>query len=150
MAKVAVIVDNEKDLNYTENLKEVMDNLGISYDIKIISGMDSLEEIDKFLDEIEDKGVSVIIVLAGVSTHLPGIIASKTIIPVIGVALPSNQISSTDSLFSLIQMPEGVPVACMSFGKAGVKNASILAGEILALNDLKIRERLIEYKSHFK
>ena len=93
-----------------------------------------------------EKGIKVIIAGAGMSAHLPGAIASETILPVIGVPLPGSALSGIDALHSIVQMPAGVPVGTMAIGKPGAKNAAIFAVQILALSDSNIRERLLKYK----
>ncbi|MGB9677804.1 MAG: AIR carboxylase family protein [Candidatus Ratteibacteria bacterium] len=150
MAKVGIIIDNEKDIKYVEEIEKFFNDLNISYELKVLSGMDSLEPVDEYIEIAEKKGIEILIVCAGISTHLPGIIASKTIIPVIGVPLPNNKIPTSDTFFSVLQMPEGVPVACMSLGKAGVKNSAILAGEILSLKDENLKEKVKRFKEKFK
>jgi len=150
MAKIGIIGDNEDNLTkYVKEMEKIFDEFGIFYETKIISGMDSLEPVYQFIEYAENTQIEIIIVLAGTSTHLPGIIASKTIIPVIGVPLPSKDITNTDTIFSMIQMPEGVPVACVSFGKAGIKNSVILALEILSLKEKNIKEKLKKFKEKF-
>ncbi|MCM8804189.1 MAG: AIR carboxylase family protein [Candidatus Omnitrophica bacterium] len=150
MAKIGIIVDNEEDLKYVEEIKKILDELGILYEVNILSGMDSLNPIDEYIENVERNGIDIIIVCASIPTYLPGIIASRTIIPVIGVPLPTKEMVTTDIVFSIVQMPEGVPVACMSFGKAGIKNSAILAGEILSIKDKNLKEKIKELKSRFK
>lgn len=150
MGKIGIIVDNEKDLKYIEEIKKILDELGILYEVNVLSGMDSLDPINEYLENAEKNGIDVIIVCTSISLHLPGIIASKTIIPVIGVPLPTKEMVTADTVFSIVQMPEGVPVACMSFGKAGIKNSAILAGEILSIKDENLKEKIRELKSRFK
>jgi len=149
MAKVMIMVDNEEDLKNIEDEKKILEEFGIFYDIKIFSGMDNLNFLDEFIETVEKTGVDVIIINCRIATHLPGIIASKTIVPVIGVPLPANNIPSEDNIFSIVQMPEGVPVACMSLGKAGVKNSAIFAIQILSRKDKSLIEKLKKFKNQF-
>ncbi|MCM8784759.1 MAG: AIR carboxylase family protein [Candidatus Omnitrophica bacterium] len=149
MGKVIIIVDNEKDAETIEEGVKILEELKITFDVKIISGMDNLKLIDELIDFSERKEIDVIIVFNRISTHLPGIIASKTIIPVIGVPLPNKNVQTADYLFSIIQMPEGVPVACMSFGKAGIKNATLFAAEIISRKEPNLKEKLKQLKNNF-
>ncbi|MCM8817886.1 MAG: AIR carboxylase family protein [Candidatus Omnitrophica bacterium] len=149
MAKIGIVIGNENDLNLIEDGKKTLDNFGIDYTIKIISGLDSLESVHNFVKEAEEEKIDIIIVCSSIFIQLAGIIASETIIPVIEVPLPSNEISTNELIFSSVQMPEGVPVACMSLGKTGVKNAVIFAIEILSLKDEILREKLREFKSQY-
>jgi 5-(carboxyamino)imidazole ribonucleotide mutase len=149
MAKIGIVIDIIENLKYVEEMKKIFDEFGISYETKILSGMDTLKPVYEFVEYAENNKIEIIIVLAGISTHLPGIIASKTLIPVIGVPLPSKDIANTDIIFSMIQMPEGVPVACVSYGKAGIINSVLLALEILSLKEEKIKEKLKEFKVKF-
>jgi len=149
MAKIGIVVDIPDNFKYVDEMKKILDEFNISYETKIIPGMDSLKPIYEFVEYAENSKMEIIIVIAGISTHLPGIIASKTIIPVIGVPLPSKDIANTDIIFSTIQMPEGVPVACVSSGKAGIINSILLALEIISLKEENIKEKLKEFKEKF-
>ncbi len=149
MAKIGIVVDNQDNLNYVEEIKKIFDEFGISYETKILCGMDTLKPVYEFVEYAENNKIEIIIVLAGISTHLPGVIASKTIIPVIGVPLPSKDVSNTEIIFSMLQMPEGVPVGCVSSGKAGIKNSVLLALEILSIKEENIKEKLKEFKEKF-
>ncbi|HOK56969.1 MAG TPA: AIR carboxylase family protein [bacterium] len=149
MAKVIIVVDNENDLKKIDEGKKILEELKIFYDVKIISGMNNLNPVDELVELIEKTEIDVVIVCSGISTHLPGIIASKTIIPVIGVPLPVNDIPSTETIFSIAQMPEGVPVACMSLGKTGIKNAVIFAAQIISRKDENLRKKVKEFKNQY-
>ncbi|MCM8767413.1 MAG: AIR carboxylase family protein [Candidatus Omnitrophica bacterium] len=144
-----VIVDNENDRKTIKEGMEILEELKIPFDIRIISGMENLDLVDELIDFSERKEIDVIIVFNRISTHLPGIFASKTIIPVIGVVLPNKNIQTVDSLFSIIQMPEGIPVACMSYGKAGIKNAALFAAEIISRKEPNLKEKLKQIKNNF-
>ncbi len=149
MAKVGIIVDNEEDLKYIEEAKKILDEFEICYTVRVISGLDSLEPVNNFLEEAERENIDVIIVCSGIFVNLAGIIASQTIIPVIGVPLPTSNIQTNELIFSAVQMPEGVPVACMAIGKSGVKNAVILTLEIISLKEENLKEKLKEFKSQY-
>ncbi len=106
----------------------------------------SLDRTMEFAEKAEAEGFGAIIACAGMAAHLPGVIAAKTILPVIGVPLPTSDIKGMDALLAIVQMPSGVPVATMAIGKSGVKNGAILAAEILSLNDEGLKKKLKEYK----
>ena len=114
--------------------------------------LESAEEVTDrviaFASSAEQNGFDVIIAVAGMAAHLPGVIAAKTVLPVIGVPLPTSEIRGVDSLLAIVQMPGGIPVATMAIGKAGVKNAALLAVEILARNDEALLEKLREYRKN--
>lgn len=124
-------------------LLEVFD---ISYQMEVSSAHRNPEKTKRLAQEAEKKGVKVIIAGAGMAAHLPGVIASHTTLPVIGVPLSASSLSGLDSLLSIVQMPSGIPVATMAIGEAGSKNAAILAIQILALSDEKLKNKLEEFK----
>lgn len=144
--QVLIVMGSESDREVMSRAAEVLSDLGIAYEMVVSSAHRNPERTRKLAKEAEKKGIKVIIAGAGMAAHLPGVIASHTKLPVIGVPLPSLPLKGVDSFFSILQMPSGVPVATMSVGKAGAKNAGILAAQILALADDKIKERLKSLK----
>lgn len=148
--KVAIIVGSKNDISYLDGAKEILENFGIPYDIKVLSAHRSLDETMGFAQNAEEQGYAVIIACAGMAAHLPGVIAAKTILPVIGVPLPTSEIKGIDSLMSIVQMPSGVPVATMAIGKSGIKNAAIFAASILALTKTDIQEKILQFKKNLK
>lgn len=149
MGKVAIVTGNEEELKQIEEAKEILEKFNIEYHIKTFPSMENLNSTIEFAENAEKEGFDVIIVCTGYSTYLPGVIASKTILPVIGVAIPNNEIKSVDAISSMVQMPEGVPVGIMSFGKAGVKNAAIFAAEIISRKEEKVKEKLKKFKEDY-
>jgi phosphoribosylaminoimidazole carboxylase PurE protein len=137
---------SKSDLKVMEKAGEVLDQFKISYQMEICSAHRNPEKAKSLAESAEKKGIEVIIAGAGMAAHLPGVIASHTNLPVIGVPLNASPLSGIDSLFSMVQMPSGVPVATMSIGEAGAKNAAILAIQILALSDEKLKKRLEKFK----
>lgn len=126
-------------------MKEACDILGeleVDFEAKVVSAHRTPDEMFCYAEEAEDRGLQVIIAGAGGAAHLPGMVAAKTILPVIGVPVKSSTLNGLDSLLSIVQMPGGVPVATVSIGEAGAKNAGLLAAEILAAQDEQLRERL--------
>ncbi|MCM8764304.1 MAG: 5-(carboxyamino)imidazole ribonucleotide mutase [Candidatus Omnitrophica bacterium] len=148
--KVALIVGSQNDLVFLDGAKEVLEIFGITYSIEVISAHRSLDRTIAFAESAKASGIKVIIACAGMAAHLPGVIAAKTTLPVLGVPLPTSEIKGIDSLYSMVQMPSGVPVGTMAIGKAGVKNAAIFAIEILALGDEALHNKLVEFKNSLK
>jgi len=140
--QVLIVMGSESDREVMNKTAEVLSGFGIGYEIIVSSAHRNPERTRKLAKEAEKKGINVIIAGAGMAAHLPGVIAAHTKLPVIGVPLPSLPFKGMDSFFSILQMPSGVPVATMSVGNEGAKNAAILAAQILALSDDKLRKRL--------
>ncbi len=127
-----------------EKATEVLDELGIYYEMKVLSAHRTPDLLFEYIEQIEEKGYKVIIAGAGGAAHLPGVIASQTLLPVIGVPIETKVIGGLDSLLSMVQMPGGVPVATMGIGNA--KNAGLMAARILAINNIELRKKLENYK----
>lgn len=144
--KVAVLLGSKNDMEYIDGAKELLEKFAIPYEVMVMSAHRTLDRVVEFAAGAEKNGFGVVIACAGMAAHLPGVVAAKTLLPVIGVPLPTSDIKGMDALLAMVQMPSGVPVATMAIGKAGVKNAAILSAQILALNDEVLRSRLKEYK----
>jgi 5-(carboxyamino)imidazole ribonucleotide mutase len=127
-----------------EKATELLDELGIYYEIKVLSAHRTPDLLFEYIEQIEEKGYKVIIAGAGGAAHLPGVIASQTLLPVIGVPIETKVMGGLDSLLSMVQMPGGVPVATMGIGNA--KNAGLMAARILAINNIELRKKLENYK----
>jgi 5-(carboxyamino)imidazole ribonucleotide mutase len=140
--QVLIVMGSESDREVMNKTAEVLSDFGIGFEMVVSSAHRNPEKTRKLAKEAERKGIKVIIAGAGMAAHLPGVIAAHTKLPVIGVPLSSLPFKGTDSFFSILQMPSGVPVATMSVGNAGAKNAAILAAQILALSDDKIKKKL--------
>lgn len=123
-----------------------LDFFGIPNEMHVMSAHRDPEKVISFCRQAEANGFRIIIAGAGMAAHLPGVIASQTLLPVIGVPLPGSALGGQDALYSIVQMPGGIPVATVAIGKAGAKNAGILAAEILALNDEEIKTKLIKFR----
>jgi len=132
-----------------ESCFKTLSEFGVPYEVKVLSAHRTLEEVVEFAQKAE-RHYEVIIAAAGYAAHLGGVIAAKTVLPVIGVPLDSSPLKGIDSLLSTVQMPGGVPVATVTVGKAGAKNAAILAVEILALKYPNLRTRLKEYREKMR
>lgn len=144
--KVLIILGSKSDMEITKECGELLDKFQIPYKQEISSAHRQPEKTRKIVTEAEENGVEVIIAAAGMAAHLPGVVASMTTLPVIGVPLPGSALSGVDSLYSIVQMPAGIPVACMTIGSHGAKNAAILAAEILALGDDSLKAKLKSYR----
>lgn len=140
--KVGVIMGSISDWNTMKKACEVLDECGVPYEAKVVSAHRTPDEMFGYAEKAEERGLKVIIAGAGGAAHLPGMIASKTVLPVIGVPVKSSTLNGMDSLLSIVQMPAGVPVATVAIGEAGARNAGLLAAEMLAINDLELRKRL--------
>lgn len=145
--KVLIIVGSDSDIPVMEEAKKVLKDFNIPFEMTIASAHRSPERVQKIAESAQKAGIEVIIAGAGMSAHLAGVIASHTILPVIGVPLSSSPLSGFDSLLSMVQMPGGVPVATMAIGKAGAKNAGIFAVQILSRKDPSLEKKLHEFKN---
>lgn len=143
---VLILMGSDSDLAVMKGAGEVLDHLGVSWEMTVASAHRSPARVERLIEEAPRRGVRVFIVGAGAAAHLAGMIAAKTTRPVIGVPIDSSPLSGFDALFSTVQMPPGVPVATVSVGKSGATNAGVLAAQILALADTAIEQRLAQYK----
>lgn len=150
MPLVAVVMGSKSDAEVMKLTEEVLEGLGIDYEVNIISAHRTPEWARQFGLAAQSRGIEVIIAAAGGAAHLPGVLASWTTLPVIGVPLASGELKGVDALYSIVQMPAGVPVACMAVGGAGAKNAAYMAAEILGLKYERIREAYIKYRSELQ
>ncbi len=141
-APIAIIMGSTSDWPTMEHAANVLDALGIKYEAKVISAHRTPDRLVEFSKSAADEGYQVIIAGAGGAAHLPGMTASMTSLPVLGVPVESKALSGMDSLLSIAQMPGGIPVGTLAIGKAGAKNAGLLAAAILALSDEQISENL--------
>lgn len=144
--QVLVIMGSDSDLPVVEEAGNILGEFGIPYEMTIASAHRTPERVRKLAAEAEKRGIEVIIAAAGAAAHLAGIVAAHTLLPVIGIPLNSSPLQGIDSLLSTVQMPPGVPVATMAVGKAGAKNAAILAAQIIGRQDKRIMKKLAVYR----
>ena len=144
--KVLIVMGSDSDLPIMQETEKVLKDFRIPYDITVASAHRSPERTTKLTRDAEKKGVEVIIAGAGSAAHLAGVIASHTILPVVGVPIDSSPLKGVDALFSTVQMPPGIPVATMAVGKAGAKNAAIFAVQILMSKNASLNKALRAYK----
>lgn len=142
---VGVIMGSKSDWDTMAPACEILEEFGIAYEKKVLSAHRTPELAAEFAQTAEQRGMRVIIAGAGGSAHLPGMVASLTLLPVLGVPVQSRALSGLDSLLSIVQMPGGVPVASLSIGASGAKNAALLSVRMLATSDAALREKLGEY-----
>lgn len=145
-AQVAIVMGSDSDLEVMNEAKEVLDQFGIGSVVRILSAHRTPKLAAEFARNAAKDGIKVVIAGAGMANHLAGAMAAHTIIPVIGVPIDASTLKGLDSLLSTVQMPPGVPVACVAIGKAGAKNAAFLAAEILALSDDRIQLKIKKYR----
>lgn len=143
---VRIIAGSKSDLKFVEITEKVLKEYEIGFDRYISSAHRNPEKTNALASQAEKDGIQVIISMAGMAASLPGAIASKSTLPVIGVPLPGSDLNGVDALYSIVQMPSGIPIATMGIGKAGAKNAAFMAMSILALQKPEIKEKLIEYR----
>jgi 5-(carboxyamino)imidazole ribonucleotide mutase len=148
MSKVAILLGSKSDEDAMRGCTEYLSHFGIPYDLKVSSAHRQPDETAIFIRSAESNGYALIIAAAGMAAHLPGFAASQTILPVIGVPLDGSALHGIDALYSIVQMPAGVPVATVAIGSAGARNAAVLAAEILALHDSAVKEKLVEFKKN--
>jgi len=144
MPLVGIVMGSESDANLMKPALQALEQLGIEYEVSIISAHRTPEKAREYGQSAQKRGIEVIIAGAGMAAHLPGVLASWTTIPVIGVPLPSSDLKGVDALLSMVQMPGGIPVACVGIG--GAKNAAYFAAEILGLKHDKIRKSYEKYR----
>ncbi len=143
---VGIVMGSSSDSEGMKEAAQILDRLHIAYEINIISAHRTPDEVHEYAVKAEERGLEVIIAGAGGSAHLAGVIASLTPLPVIGVPMETDSLGGMDSLLSTVQMPSGVPVATMGIGRAGAKNAGILAAQILGVKYPRIRREIKDFK----
>jgi 5-(carboxyamino)imidazole ribonucleotide mutase len=150
MPLVGVVMGSQSDAETMQPALDVLKELSIDYEVSVISAHRTPEKAREYGLSARGNGIEVIIAAAGRAAHLPGVLASWTTLPVIGVPLASGELNGVDALYSIVQMPAGIPVACMALGSAGAKNAAYLAAEILGLKHEDIRAAYDEYRSRLR
>ena len=149
MKKVGIIMGSKSDLPVMQDAIDILNEFGIESELNIVSAHRTPEKMFKYASDASDNGIKVIIAGAGGAAHLPGMVASITTLPVIGVPVKSrNSIDGWDSVLSILQMPNGVPVATVALN--GAKNAGILAAQIIGISDSEITKKLVDYKSQLE
>lgn len=145
--KVGIIMGSQSDWPTMKEAADVLDELGVAYETKIVSAHRTPDRLWDYGKTAVVRGLQVIIAGAGGAAHLPGMMASKTRVPVVGIPVQTNALSGVDSLYSILQMPRGFPVATMAIGAAGAKNGGLMAAGILALQDADLANRLDQWRT---
>lgn len=148
MAKVGIIMGSDSDLEVMKGAAEILEKLGVTYEMKIISAHRMPDIFYEYATQAEERGIKVIIAGAGGAAHLPGMAAAIFPLPVVGVPIYTKSLGGTDSLYSIVQMPQGIPVATVAIN--GGVNAGLMAAKILAVSDETLLDRLKEYKQSLK
>ena len=144
--RVVVCMGSQSDWDTMREAASILDSLGVAHEVRIISAHRTPDRLSEFARNAADDGVGVIVAGAGGAAHLPGMIASHTTLPVLGVPVESKSLKGMDSLLSIVQMPGGVPVGTLAIGAAGARNAGLLAAQILALGDEALAGRLAAWR----
>ncbi|MEN8614542.1 5-(carboxyamino)imidazole ribonucleotide mutase [Dehalogenimonas sp. THU2] len=150
MPKVAVIMGSKSDMDTMKHTSDALEQMGIEPEVLVMSAHRQPEKVHAFCTAARDSGFEVIIAGAGAAAHLPGVIASWTTLPVIGVPISSSELKGVDSLYAIVQMPAGIPVATVAVGVAGAKNAAYLAAQILGLKYPDVARAYENYRTELK
>ncbi len=145
-AEVVIVMGSTTDLDTMKNCETYLNYFGIKYEVKILSAHRNPSEVMEFSQNADANGVKVIIAAAGLAAHLGGVIASHTVLPVLGVPMKGGLMDGLDALLSMVQMPAGVPVPTLSVGNAGARNSAIVAAQIIALSNPEMKEKLFAFK----
>lgn len=144
--KISIVMGSQSDWSTLQFSADILTALQIPFDAEIVSAHRTPDKLFQFAEQAANKGYAVIIAGAGGAAHLPGMLAAKTLVPVLGVPIHSSALRGVDSLYSIVQMPSGTPVGTLGIGKAGALNAALLAGQILALHDASLACRLRKWR----
>ena len=145
-ALVGVIMGSKSDWPTMKSATKMLEEFGVPYEVQIVSAHRTPDLMFKYAETAEERGLEVIIAGAGGSAHLPGMVASKTIVPVLGVPIQSKALSGQDSLLSIVQMPGGIPVGTLAIGEPGAKNAGILAAQIVGNHNKEVRQKVAKFR----
>jgi 5-(carboxyamino)imidazole ribonucleotide mutase len=150
MPIVGVVMGSKSDAEALQPALEILIQFGIEHEVNVISAHRTPEKARQYAMSARERGIEIIIAAAGMAAALPGVLASWTTLPVIGIPMAGGDLKGVDALYSIVQMPAGIPVACVAIGSAGVKNAAYLAAEILGLKHSDIRKAYDKYRSELQ
>lgn len=150
MALVAVLMGSSSDRPAMQETSDVLDQMGIEHEVEVMSAHRTPERVKEYAESARGRGIEVIIAGAGGSAGLPGVVASWTTLPVIGVPLPTSDLKGVDALYAIAQMPPGIPVACVAVGSWGARNAAFLAAQILGIKHPEIQDNYDNYREGLK
>src|SRR5438874_13120821 len=143
---VGIIMGSKTDLEVLNGAVEILKEFGIEHEVRVLSAHRTPEQVLEWSQTAEERGLEVLIAAAGGAAHLPGVVAAKTVLPVLGVPVPSTTLGGIDALLSIVQMPKGIPVGTLAIGKAGAANAALLAVAILGSSRPELRRALEKYR----
>jgi 5-(carboxyamino)imidazole ribonucleotide mutase len=144
---VGIIMGSQNDWEHLAPAREILQELGVPHEARVVSAHRTPDWMFEYAEAAEGRGIEVLIAGAGGAAHLPGMVAAKTLLPVIGVPMPTTSLLGVDALLSIVQMPKGTPVATMAIGKPGAANAALLAARIIARKDAELRRHLAAWKA---
>ena len=147
MVKIGIIMGSNSDWAVMEHAARVLEQFGVAYEAKVVSAHRTPDLMFEYAKSAQQRGLQAIIAGAGGAAHLPGMVASQTTLPVLGVAVPSKYLRGEDSLLSIVQMPKGVPVATFAIGEAGAANAALFAVSLLANHDAALAQKLADFRT---
>ena len=148
--KVGVVMGSQSDWDVMQHAARVLKDFGVAYEARVVSAHRTPDTMFEYAQAARSRGLACIIAGAGGAAHLPGMLASKTTIPVLGVPVPSRHLAGQDSLYSIVQMPKGIPVATFAIGEAGAANAGLFAVSLLAASDAELERKLAEYREKLR
>jgi len=148
--KVGVVMGSQSDWDVMQHAARVLKDFGVPHESRVVSAHRTPDAMFEYAEGARERGLACIIAGAGGAAHLPGMIASKTTIPVLGVPVPSRHLAGQDSLYSIVQMPKGIPVATFAIGEAGAANAGLFAVSLLAASDAELARKLAEYRERLR
>jgi len=147
---VGVVMGSQSDWDVMQHAAKVLKDFGVPFEHKVVSAHRTPDAMFDYAESARDRGLACIIAGAGGAAHLPGMIAAKTTVPVLGVPVPTKHLAGQDSLYSIVQMPKGIPVATFAIGEAGAANAGLFAVSLLAINDSALAGKLAQYRESLK
>ena len=147
---VGVVMGSQSDWDVMQHAARVLKDFGVAFEARVVSAHRTPDTMFEYAEQARARGLACIIAGAGGAAHLPGMIASKTTLPVLGVPVPSRHLAGQDSLYSIVQMPKGIPVATFAIGEAGAANAGLFAVSLLAISDAALAQKLAEYREKMR
>ena len=148
--QIAILMGSASDMKIMQEAGQILDQFGVTYEMKVLSAHRTPEETAEYVKSAEGRGIQAFIAAAGFAAHLAGTVAAQCVLPVIGVPLDTSSLQGLDSLLSTVQMPKGIPVACVTIGKAGAINAGLFAVQILSRSQPELVEKLKEYREKMR
>jgi 5-(carboxyamino)imidazole ribonucleotide mutase len=146
MNMLSIVQGSSSDWETLRHAADILDSFGVAYEARVLSAHRMPDDMFRYAEQAQSRGLRAIIAGAGGAAHLPGMLAAKTLVPVLGVPVPSRHLQGLDSLYSIVQMPKGIPVATFAIGAAGAANAALFAIAMLALDDAALNAKLVDFR----